>query len=642
MGGKLHYARVIWLASALVAGFVLLAARLVYLQIVRHDELSELVDQNTKRQFLLEPRRGDILDVKGNLLATSTFVKTVCADPTLLGNRQAEVARALEPLLEIPAARLYQALLPRVRTNADGTAVSVKYVPLKRKVSTETWARIQSAMLGLNFHIDEARLPKSEQTFYRQLRERAVFCDPVDDQLRVYPNKALAAHVLGYVGVSEGEFGGRRLTETSGKDGIELSLNTKLSGVRGWLKTETDFRKREIVRRREQDVDAQDGLNVVLTIDAVIQHIVETALAEAYKKHSPLSASCLVVRPRTGEILAMASLPNFDPNDLGSSSPDSRRNRMITDIVEPGSTFKVVVASAVLNEKMARLGEVFNCENGVFNYGGRTLHDHESYSALTLEGIITKSSNIGAAKLGIRLGEDNLYEYMRQFGFGQPTGIPLRGEQRGIVHPVKNWSKVSIAQIPMGHGIAVTRMQMIMAVCAIANDGWLMRPMLISRLEDREHQVVAGYEPLRVRQVISTETAHDMVKALKTVVSTNGTAVKAALQNYTVAGKTGTAQKVENGRYVHGKYFSSFIGFFPADDPELCISVMLDEPKQGYYGGQTAAPAFKQIAERAANYLNIRPDKLVDPAPGDFVALAPPDLSATRTPARARTNPPND
>jgi cell division protein FtsI/penicillin-binding protein 2 len=315
---------------------------------------------------------------------------------------------------------------------------------------------------------------------------------------------------------------------------------------------------------------------------------------------------------------------------------------MITDIVEPGSTFKVVVASAVLNEKLVRLGDVFNCENGVFFYGGRTLHDHDSYSALTVEGIITKSSNIGAAKLGIRLGEERLYEYMRNFGFGQTTGIPLRGEQAGIVHPVKKWSKVSIAQIPMGHGIAVTRMQMIMAMCAIANDGWLMRPMLVDRLEDQEHNLVAKYGPLRLRQVISEQASRDMVTALKTVVSTNGTAVKAAMENYTVAGKTGTAQKVENGRYVHGKYFSSFIGFFPADEPELCIAVMLDEPRQGYYGGTTAGPTFKQIAERAANYLNIRPDKLMESGPGGTPAMPAADLAGIHPAARARTTTNND
>ncbi len=227
-----------------------------------------------------------------------------------------------------------------------------------------------------------------------------------------------------------------------------------------------------------------------------------------------------------------------------------------------------------------------------------------------MEQIISKSSNIGAAKIGIKMGEGRLFEYIQDFGFGSKTGIPLQGESSGIVHPIKKWSKISIAQIPMGQGIATTRLQMMMAMCAIANRGMLMRPMLVDRLEDGDHNVKAKYSPQAVRQVISEGAAKLIVQALKGVASTNGTAPKAALENYTVAGKTGTAQKAEHGVYAPGKYFASFIGFFPADNPELCISVMMDEPDlhKGYYGGQIAAPIFKQIAERVANYLNIRPE----------------------------------
>ena len=315
------------------------------------------------------------------------------------------------------------------------------------------------------------------------------------------------------------------------------------------------------------------------------------------------------MRPRTGEILAMATLPNFDPNNLAASSADTRRNRVIADIAEPGSTFKIVVVSGALNERKVTLADQFNCENGAFSFAGRVLHDHERYGLLSVKNIITKSSNIGAAKVGIALGNQELYDYMREFGFGQRTGLPLPGEVNGLLYPPSKWSKVSIAQIPMGHGVAVTRLQMLQAMAVIANDGWLMRPMIVSRLEDANGNLVAQYTPQRVRQVVSERAAHDMVEALKTVVTDEGTAVKAALEHYTVAGKTGTAQKAENGAYVPGKYLSSFIGFFPADNPELCISVVLDEPKGAHYGGQTAAPAFKQIAERAANYLNIRPDR---------------------------------
>jgi len=489
-----------------------------------------------------------------------------------------------------------------------------------QKVPVATWEKIQSAMASLSLGGDEAKLSSAQRDFLKILRKHAVFAR--DEQQRVYPNQTLAAHVLGYTGREEMMVGEVSIAELRGREGIERSFDAKLAGYRGWRVTETDHGKREVVAGREQDVRAMDGLNVVLTIDSVIQHILESALADGMEKHSPISISGVVVRPATGEILAMATLPTFDPNLPGSFSADSRRNRVIADIAEPGSTFKIVVVSAGLNEGLVKLTDIFDCEHGLFVFGGRKLHDHgKGYGLLSVEEIITKSSNIGAAKIGIKLGEKGLYDYMRLYGFGQPTGAPLPGEVSGIVHPLKKWSKVSIAQIPMGQGISVSRLQMVMAMCAIANKGVLMRPMLVNRLEDRDHNVMATYPPQRVRQVISEKAAQEMVTALKTVVGQEGTAAKAALEHYTVAGKTGTAQKVEGGQYV-SKFFSSFIGFFPADNPELCISITLDDPRNGHYGGETAAPFFKQVAERAANYLNIRPEDNPDiAAPRDEKAL---------------------
>ena len=331
----------------------------------------------------------------------------------------------------------------------------------------------------------------------------------------------------------------------------------------------------------------------------------------------------------------MATLPNFDPNHLDSSTVEMRRNRIITDAPEPGSTFKIVVVSGALNDGTVRLTDTLFCENRHFWFRGKELHDHESYGVLPVETIISKSSNIGAAKIGIKMGEERLFEYIKDFGFGSRTGIPLPGESGGIVHSLTNWSKVSIAQIPMGQGVAATRLQMMMAMCAIANRGWLMRPMLVDRLEDSAHSVVAKYSPQPVRQVITETTARLMTRALKAVVSPEGTAAKAALEHYTVAGKTGTAQKAEHGIYVPGKYFASFIGFFPADNPELCIAVSMDEPdlRKGYYGGQIAAPIFKQIAEQAANYLNIRPEDGQEASPGNAPAASP-ENRAQKTPAQ--------
>jgi cell division protein FtsI/penicillin-binding protein 2 len=619
MARRLQLRRLALLGLLVGAAFGGLTYRLIDLQVWRHADLTAKAQQYTHREFLIEPRRGDILDIKGNLLATSMPARTVCADPALIGIRQAEVARVVAPLLQMNEAEILQKLSPRVRQTDKGLSLTNHYVVLKRKVPLETWQKLQGTMNSLSFGLDEKKLPKTEQAFYRDLRKRAIYTDPVEDQLRRYPNDSLAAHVLGFVGMDEHDANG---TRTVGKEGIESKFNSRLEGVRGWRVTEKDKLQREVVPMRQQDVEPRDGVNVVLTIDSVIQQIVETALAEGKEKHSPVSISGIVVRPRTGEILAMANLPTFDPNHIDSSTVEARRNRVITDAPEPGSTFKIVVVSGALNDGTVRLTDTFNCENRHFWFHGKELHDHESYGVLPVETIITKSSNIGAAKIGIQMGEERLFEYIKNFGFGIITGIPLPGESGGIVHKLSDWSKVSIAQIPMGQGIATTRLQMMMAMCAIANRGVLMRPMLVDRLEDSAHKVEAQYSPQPVRQVITEATARLMTKALKTVVSPDGTAAKAALEHYTVAGKTGTAQKAGPGGYIPGKYFASFIGFFPADNPELCIAVSMDEPdlRKGYYGGQIVAPIFKQIAEQAANYLNIRPEDSQEALPGPLAA----------------------
>ena len=591
--------------------FAGLGYRLLDLQVIRHEELSALAEKNTQLEYLLEPRRGDILDVKGNPLATTVVTKTVCADPSLLGTNNVEVAHALAPLLQMPEAQLSQLLAPL--REKGGEIVTNRYAMLKRRVPSETWEKIQATMTNLTFGMTEKGLSLAEKNRLRILRQKTIIAR--DEQMRVYPSQKLAAHVLGYAETEEKKVEDIPLYEIVGRDGIEKTLNSKLAGVRGWRVTETDKQRRELVSLREQDIEARDGLNVVLSIDSVIQNIVEQALAEGMQKYSPLSICGIVVRPATGEVLAMSTLPSFDPNAPGLAKPEERRDRVVTDIAEPGSTFKIVVVSGALNDGIVQLNDMIDCENGAWAFGGHSLHDHGHFQTLSVENVITKSSNIGAGKIGVKMGAQRLFDYIGEFGFGTPTGLPLPAENGGIVHPLKKWSKVSIAQIPMGQGISVTRLQMLMAMCAIANHGWLMRPMLVERLQDRQGNVAAQYGPQRVRQVITDATAKKMIEALKTVVSPEGTAQKAALEHYTVAGKTGTAWKAEHGVYVR-KYFSSFIGFFPADNPELCISITMDEPqvKQGFYGGDVAAPVFKKIAEAAANYLNIRPEDADQPA----------------------------
>jgi len=622
MARKLQFRKLLMLGLLLGAAFSGLGYRLVDLQCLRHEELSAKAESNTHREYVFTPRRGDILDVNGNVLATSAFAKTVAADPAMLNDQQAGViARTIAPLLQVNDRALYQRLAMRTRVLSTGATNAIQYVRIKQRVPIETWNKIQAALTNLSFGVDERKLSKTEQAAYRAARTKAVFAE--DYPIRVYPNKSMAAHILGYAQTEDVEINSNTVSEIVGTDGIERTMNDKLAGVPGWRLTETDRRGRELLSARQQDLEACDGLNVVLTIDSVIQNIMETALADAMEKHTPVSICGIAIRPKTGEILAMANLPNFDPNNPGASTPDARRDRIVTDVIEPGSTFKIVVISGALNDRLVGLNDMFDCEHGHFPFAGRVLHDHEAYGDLTVQQIIQKSSNIGAAKVGIKMGEDRLYDYISSYGFGARTGLPLPGEVVGISRPVKDWSKVSVAQIPMGQGIAVTRLQIMMAMCAIANHGVLMRPMLVNRLEDPDGNTVVRYSPQPVRRVISESADREMIEALKSVVSPEGTAPKAAMTHYTVAGKTGTAQKVEPGLgYVHGKYVASFIGFFPADDPQLCIAIVLDEPKEGYYGGQVAAPVFKEIAERSANYLNIRPDIDDKPAAPDVLAQA--------------------
>jgi len=598
MGQKNHNRRLPVLGTFLACGFLLLIVRLVDLQVFRHETLTAKARRNTQRTFFLQPIRGQIQDIRGNLLATSIPTKVICADPTLIGRYAFDVARVLAPILQTNETALVERLKPSFVV-IDGKPVSRAYVPLKRKVSVETWYEIHAAMTNMVVSVDEKQLSRTEKTFLRNMRGKSIFAE--EDQIRFYPNESLASHVLGFVANDELQ---------TGLSGIEASFNAKLSGIRGWRQTEMDVKRREQVAYRTQDVEPRNGYNVVLTIDSGLQHIVETELAEGFSKFNPVSISAIMIRPKTGEVLAMANLPDFDPNTPGRSGMDALRNRVISDISEPGSTFKVVVVSAALDQGLVRLSDTFDCEKGAFRFAGRTLHDHDPYGILSVESIIAKSSNIGAAKVGILLGNQKLYDYMRAFGFGYRTGIPLPGEVGGIVHPVSKWSKVSIAQIPMGHGLAITPLQMVMAMSCIANEGLLMRPMLVHRLQDDEGNVVARYEPQPLRRVMSPGAAFEMTRALKTVVSSDGTAAKAKLENHTLAGKTGTAQKVMPGglRYYNDRFFSSFIGYFPADKPEICISVVLDDPKGQHYGGRTAAPIFKNIAQRSAHYLNFRPE----------------------------------
>ena len=381
----------------LAVAFAGLGYRLVDLQVVRHDELTAKAELYTQHEYWLAPRRGDILDVNGNLLAESVPVKTVCADPSFIVPQQAVVAQALAPLLQMNAADLCRRLTPRLAKNAAGQIVTngLTYVRLQKNVSEETWRKIQGVMSNLQFGVNEKLLSKTNQLFYRNLRLNGVYTEA--DQMRVYPNGRLAGQVLGFPGERESIVNGREVSQIYGRDGIEYTLDDKLRGVPGWRVSETDHLRQELVEMRDEEVKPCDGDTVVLTLDAAIQHIVEDALATALQKHTPRSVTGIVMRPRTGEILALASLPNYDPNQPNTVSVEAR-NRVITDVIEPGSTFKIVVVSGALNSQVVTLDQVFFCENGHFAYAGKILHDHEPFGNLATWEIIEKSSNIGAPK----------------------------------------------------------------------------------------------------------------------------------------------------------------------------------------------------------------------------------------------------
>ncbi|HJO08990.1 MAG TPA: penicillin-binding protein 2 [Verrucomicrobiota bacterium] len=608
LAANAHRGRVMLLVSLITAGYVGLGVRLVDIQVLQHDKHAAHAMDNTRRRVVQASRRGDILDTRGTVLATSRIAKTVCADPSLVGSQQLIVARAIAPFLGRDAADLAKRMKRRVYTDKQGRQREDKHVVLKRKVPLEDWKSITNALAHLQFGVDVKSLPRDERLEYYNVK-RSVFCEQVDSQLRIYPSGNLAAHVTGFVGARDPEGTSVTVVGLEGKHGIEKMLDSQLEGVRGWRETETDRSRHEVVAFREHNVKPRDGMNVVLTLDANVQYVAEKALEALCAKHTPASACAVVVNPQTGAILALANRPTFDPNKPGESNAANRRNRVITDSFEPGSTFKIVAVSGALNEGVVRLTDRFHCENGRLYFAGKVLRDHHAYGPLSVREIITKSSNIGTAKVAMKLGSQRLHNYISQMGFGQRSGVTLPGEVRGILHPVNKWSKLSISRIPMGHGIAATPLQLVMAMSAMANGGNLMRPLLVDRLVDRDGNVVMQYKPTVVRKVIRDVTAQQMVQTLKTVVSDEGTASQARLQNYAVAGKTGTAQKPSKTQrgYEAGKYFSSFIGFLPAENPQLCIGVFVDEPNNGYYGGTVAGPAFKAIAQQSANYFGLEP-----------------------------------
>lgn len=573
--------RIALAVTGIVSGLSLLSLRLVQLQIVDHPHYLDRAKQNHTFRRTVPARRGEIVDCAGSLLATTVPLKRVMADLNkmrqLLERNRKNVLRDGRERVTEPG-HIAARLAPYLGVPEAGLAAQLSarrdLVTLRAELDIETWRAI-----------DGLRLPGIEA---------------VDAFKRVYPSGRLASHVVGYV---DGEGVGR--------GGVEATMHDYLRGVEGWYQSQKDALLRELRMYRSQDAPPKHGYTVALTLDQTVQLIVEEELDRALIEHQAVGACAVVMRPSTGEILAMANRPTFDPNNMESPDWATVRNRCVSDTYEPGSTFKIVALAAALEEGRAGLETPVFCENGRYEYAGFPLRDTGSYGMLTVKQAFQKSSNIAFAKLGIQMGARGLYRHARAFGFGdEALGGMLPAEARGKVSPPDSWSEVSVSRVPIGYEVSVTPLQMAAAFCAVANRGVWMRPLLVKEVRDARGQIVARFAPKPVRQVIRGETADAVIEALEAVVSEEGTGKRAMVPNFTVAGKTGTTKKIDplTKQYSERRYMASFAGMVPSREPSFVVVVVIDEPQGDvYYGGLVAGPVFSAMAGRIARHLDLEP-----------------------------------
>src|SRR6266436_6804 len=559
--------RCVLVCAAFIGLFSIFSCRLIYLQAIKHDEYAGLAAEKHVYKQVTHAERGMILDANNEVLAHNIPVETVVADATHLGDVQAMVD-LLSAELEIPSQQL-----------AEKLNSGRRYIVIKREVPAAQANALREKLRAGNV--------------------RGVYFE--HDATRIYPNGSMLCHVIGFTDFDH-----------HGVQGVEGSMEEYLHGQDGYRFIEHNRAGEEIVPYRGQERAPRDGYEVHLTVDLGLQNIVENEIDAAMQQYSPQKATIILMRPQTGEILAMANRPHFDLNLRSEAKPDQMKNRAIIDMMEPGSTFKIVAAAAALNERKMRPDSSIFCENGLWNFGGAALHDHRAFSYLSVRNILIKSSNIGAAKLALSVGEQRFYEYIRRFGFGERTGIELPGEINGLIRPPQSWSKISITRIPMGHEIGVTPLQMTVAMATIANGGKLIMPRIVKSVTAADGKTISSLSPVVLRQVISPEIAREIGDALRGVVSDAGTAAAAAVPGFTIAGKTGTAQKVDpRGGYEEGKYVVSFAGYLPAEHPEFVGLVVLDDAHTSKpelnYGGLVAGPIFSRLAEKAARYLDLEP-----------------------------------
>jgi cell division protein FtsI (penicillin-binding protein 3) len=534
-------------------------ARLVYLQVLERADMQARADRQHLRTLTAPAKRGEIVDRNGHVLAYSVDADSLFADPSEIEHPD-KVAQLVCAALDECGPRERQDMAQNLRRDSQ-------FVYLARKVSPDEAQRVKALELKGVAFIKESR--------------------------RYYPKKELAAHILGYVGL-----------DNTGLAGLESTYDAQVRGTEGKILVQTDARRHALNSRIDRPATA--GASLELTIDQYLQHIAERELRTGVEENHAAGGTALIMEPNTGEILALANWPTFNPNAFGKADERERRNRAIQDLYEPGSTFKVVTASAALEEHVVSPNDPIDCAPGYITFPGRKpIYDFHRYGVLSFTDVIVKSSNIGAIKVGLRLGPERLGRYVSRFGFGQPIGPDFRGESSGIVWNPAKLDASALASVSMGYQVAVTPLQMAAAVSSVANGGSLMEPRVVRAfIKDGQRAMVA---PKVLRKTVSPATLAELRTMMEGVVE-RGTAKSAQIDGYTIAGKTGTASKLVNGQYSRSDYNASFVGFVPSRQPALTIIVVIDSPHgRGYTGGVVAAPIFKRIAEASLRQLGVAP-----------------------------------
>ncbi len=572
--------RLFLLAIGITLGFSGILARLYYLHVWDQENLAKIVKTNRNKIEIIHSRRGKVVDTRGNLLATTNTVIELGVDPHVAVPEDINKLPDLSHLIGLPLKELEARIAKKTRQGSGNFG---------QKVRNNHWSKLADK-------IDETNYNK-----VRALEIKGVYGNRKFE--RLYPGESLAAHLLGFVN-----------KEGNAVMGIERYMDFYLRGQDGWREIERDGHRRELAQFRQREVDPTHGLNIELTIDFMAQHIIEDELNKLALTYQPQSAAIIVSDPSTGYLLALANWPTFDLNEFWKYPLDTHRNRAVSDIVEPGSTFKIVTVSGALNDSLVLPDTIFDCNQAIVEYKGRRIslpRDHKEYGSLSVSEVVSKSSNRGAAQLGMLLGPNRLYDYSVAFGFGSLSGYPLEGETAGILHPVREWDSLTISRLPIGYAVSATQLQIHYAMSVIANEGVLMSPQLVRRVFDDNEVTIASFRPRTRHRALSAETADKVAQLLIRTVSPDGTAPLAFISDYEIAGKTGTTRKIINGRYSSRHHVTSFAGFFPASNPRLVISVIVDDPQSSLpaYGGNVAAPVFKKVAQRLIQYMDIQPPK---------------------------------